>query len=203
VVVDEGWDLLGFAQKASDLAAGNLEFVTIPTEGGENNSRGNVVVVDEGVVRDFVERRIEEQEAAAELAADTEPPAPAPPPPPPPDVDESRYVVDVRNASGASGLAAQVSDQLREAGFVRGSVDNAAASPTSVIRYSGSDGDAARAVASRLGGIAVEAGETTPGHLLVMLGADFGPAAVASSAPSAVPIPADGTITAAGVPCID
>ncbi len=121
------------------------------------------MVVDEGVVRDFVERRIEEQEAAAELAADTEPPAPAPPPPPPPDVDESRYVVDVRNASGASGLAAQVSDQLREAGFVRGSVDNAAASPTSVVRYSGSDGDAARAVASRLGGIAVEAGETHAG----------------------------------------
>ena len=74
VVIDEGWDVLAFAQQASDIAAGNLEFLTIPTRGQETNDRGDVVLVDPRDVREFVENRIVAREPAAEAA----PPAPPP-----------------------------------------------------------------------------------------------------------------------------
>ena len=37
LVIDAGWDLLAFARQASDIAAGNLRFLTIPTRGPETN----------------------------------------------------------------------------------------------------------------------------------------------------------------------
>ncbi len=147
-MIDAGWDLLTFAQQASDIAAGNLRFRTIPTRGPETNDRGDVVLVDEREVHDFVERSTAEQQAAAEAAAD------APKPPPPlTGVIAERYVVDVRNASETVGLAAAVAGHLRNLGFIRGTVDNTGRSSESVIRYTGADGDAADALAEQLGGI--------------------------------------------------
>jgi LCP family protein required for cell wall assembly len=81
LVIDEGWDLLGFAQQAADLAAGHLEFVTIPTSGHETNTRGDVVLVEPSTVAEFVEQRIAESAAAAE-ATDAGDAASAVPPPP-------------------------------------------------------------------------------------------------------------------------
>lgn len=199
VVIDEGWDLLAFAQRGASIAAGNLRFLTIPTRGLDTNARGNVVIVDRDEVRAGVAQRIAEQDALAEAARD------APPPPPPTvDVIAGRYVVDVRNASEVVGLAGTVGGHARDLGFIRGTVDNIPPAATSAVRYTGPDGEAAEALAEQLGGLAVETDdEITPGHLLVVLGADFDPAAVPALAPpaSAAP-PADG-ITAAGVPCID
>jgi hypothetical protein len=64
-------------------------------------------------------------------------------------------------------------------------------------------------VAAQLGNIPVESDDqVTPGHLLVVLGADFNPATVpapvddAPVRPSTAP-PPSAPITAAGVPCID
>ncbi len=70
LVIDADWDLLAFARQAADIAGGNLRFLTIPTRGPETNERGDVVLVDEGDVHDFVDRSITEQEAAAEAARD-------------------------------------------------------------------------------------------------------------------------------------
>jgi LCP family protein required for cell wall assembly len=208
VVIDSGWDLLAFAQRASDLAAGNLEFLTIPTRGVETNSRGDVVLVDRFDVQGFVERRIEAQQAAA--AAAPEKKAAAVPAGLPDDVIASRYVVDVRNGSSTAGLAGTVAVHLGRLGFGRGIVDNADDTAESVVRYTGSDGAAARAVAAQLGGIAVDStDEVTPGHLLVVIGADFDPSVVPAPAkpgpaPTTTLSPAPGAaITATGVPCID
>jgi hypothetical protein len=121
-------------------------------------------------------------------------------------------VVDVRNGSDMSGLAASVAEHLRNLGFARGRVDNAEATETSVVRYTDPDGDAAQAVAEQLGGIDVESdGSVARGHLHVVLGADFDPAVVpapaeATPTPTPTPDPAPGPtdpITAAGVPCVD
>jgi LCP family protein required for cell wall assembly len=209
VVIDSGWDLLAFAQQASAIAAGNLQFLTIPTKGLETNVRGNVVLVDRLQVHDFVERRIEAQAAAASAA--TEKSAAPVPPTLPDDVIASRYVLDVRNGSATAGLAGTVATHLGRLGFGRGIVDNEAATAESVVRYTGSDGEAARAVADQLGGIAVDStDEVTPGHLLVVIGSDFDPSVVPAPAkpgpapPTTTLSPAPGTaITAAGVPCID
>jgi LCP family protein required for cell wall assembly len=208
LVIDSGWDVLAFAQQASDIAAGDIEFVTIPTRGLDSNTRGDVVLVEAPDVTTFVEQQIAEQEAAAEAAREAPPP---PPPPPTVDVIASRYVVDVRNGSDLPGMAATIAKRMRELGFAPGTVDNAEATPTSVVRYNGPDGDAANAVAEQLGGIQVESdGDVTRGHLLVVLGADFNPATVPappedappSATPDPEPAPTD-PITAAGVPCID
>ena len=83
-----------------------------PTRGPETNDRGDVVLVDEGDVHNFVDAAITEQEAAAEAARD------APKPPPPlTGLIAGRYVVDVRNASEAIGLAGKVADHVREPGL--------------------------------------------------------------------------------------
>ena len=199
VVIDAGWDLLAFARQAADVAAGDLEFVTIPTRGTDTNHRGDVVLVDPAEVRAFVEER------AAELAAAAAPPPPAPAPPTL-DIIASRYVVDVRNGSDTTGQAAAVATHLRGLGFLPGTVDNTTATETSVVRYTDPDAEAARAAAEQLGDIAVEhSSAVPPGHLLVVTGADFDPAAVpdpTTPSPSPTGTPAGGPITT-GVPCVD
>lgn len=202
LVIDAGWDLLAFARQASDIAAGNLRFLTIPTRGPDTNDRGDVVLVDEGDVHDFVDRTIDEQQAAADSAQD----APKPPPPLTGLIPE-RYVVDVRNASDAVGLAAAVANHMRDLGFEPGTVDNSTPVDDSVVRYTGADEDAADKLAEQLGGIEVQSDDqVTPGHLMVTLGAGFEPDRVPQlartlgrPAPPADPE----NITAAGVPCID
>ncbi len=203
LVIDSGWDLLGFAQQASDIAAGNLQFLTIPTRGTQTNDRGDVVLVDPSAVHDFVQQRIDAQSAAAAPTAAPEPKKtlPAAPVAMPDDVVPERYLVDVRNGSGTSGLAGTIAAHLSGLGFAQGTVDNAGATTTSVVRYNGSDSDAASAVADQLGGIDTQSGsDVTPGRLVVIIGTDF--AAPAAAGPAAPPAPG-GAITAAGVPCID
>jgi LCP family protein required for cell wall assembly len=203
LVIDADWDLLAFARQAADIAAGNVRFLTIPTRGPETNERGDVVLVDEGDVRDFVDRSVAEQEAAAAAARD------APKPPPPlTGLIAGRYVVDVRNASEAVGMAAAVATHVRNLGFERGTVDNAGPVPESAVRYTGADEGAADKLAEQLGGLAVETDDqVTPGHLLVTLGADFDPDRVPVLARAlgrqAAPPTDPRNITAAGVPCID
>jgi LCP family protein required for cell wall assembly len=206
LVIDEGWDVLAFARQAADIAAGNIEFVTIPTQGLETNTRGDVVLVDRSAVREFVAQRIE-----AAPAPDPEQPEPgeAPAPARPVQIEAGRYVVDVANGSTTDGLAARVSSALGDVGFARGTVGNTDASDTSVVRYLDSEA-AARAVAVQLGGLDVERdGSVLPGHVEVVLGADITPGAIvpagqagAAAEPAAEP-PPGGPITAAGVPCID
>ena len=174
MVLDQGWDLLAFARQGSGIAAGNIAFDTVPTQGIETNARGSVVRVDPGQVRAFVERRSAEQEQAAQRAREAaETPAPTTfEPPPPLDIEAGHYVVHVRNGSGTSGLAGQVQQRLTGLGFVRGTVDNTADTPTSVVRHRDSP-DAADAVAAQLGGFEVEQDDTVAsGHLQVVLGAD-------------------------------
>lgn len=205
VVIDSGWDLLSFAHKAADIAAGNLQFVTIPTQGNAVNERGDVVMVDPDAVRSFIEQSDEAQAAAAEQAAKAKP---LPPPPGPVQVIANRYVVDVGNGSGMNGLASAVSGQLRGLGFIRGRVENTDPIDESVVGYTGADEMAARSVAEQLGGIAVErTGDTVAGHLQVRIGADFNPEVVPAPAPEAPAggpaAPPNEPITAAGVPCVN
>ncbi|MDF3049261.1 MAG: cell envelope-related transcriptional attenuator [Pseudonocardia sp.] len=196
VVLDEGWDLLAFAQQASGIAAGSIEFVTIPTGGVTTNQRGSVVQIDPHQVRTFVTGRTAAQEEAGKQARegtdDARKPTAAPL-----DVEAHRYVVHVRNGSGANGLAAGMLDQLVGLGFLRGTVDNTAATPTSVVRHSDAD-VAADAVAVRFGDMAVEQNTTVPsGHLEVVLGAD------APGLVPATPPPSERSSTETGVPCVD
>ncbi|GAA2875573.1 hypothetical protein GCM10010472_36480 [Pseudonocardia halophobica] len=206
LVIDSGWDLLGFGRQASDIAAGNIDFVTIPTQGGANNERGDVVLVDPTQVQQFVEQRTapkEEPETTAEAPVAST-------------VDPATVTVDVGNGSGGTGLAAQVADRLGGAGYLRGTVENSDSRSTSVVRYAQSDGDeAARAVAAQLGGIGVEQADgVRSGHVQVLLGTDFaGSSAAATTGTTGATTTTGGSSTSApaptsevnagGVPCID
>nr|WP_253669677.1 LCP family protein [Streptoalloteichus tenebrarius] len=56
VVLDQGWDMLGFAQQMQGISAGSVDFVTIPvTQVGARNDRGqSIITVDADQVRRFV-----------------------------------------------------------------------------------------------------------------------------------------------------
>ncbi len=179
VVIDSGWDLLSFARQASDIAGGNVDFLTIPTDGTENNARGDVVSVDPAQVQDFVARHTE--------PADEQPAQDAPPPAP--------LTADVGNGAGTSGLGARVAATLAQNGVATGSVSNAPNRSTSVVRYSSADGDAgARRAAAALGGIGVEqSDDVAPGRVQVLIGTDFDGAGAGSGATAASGGSAGGT----------
>jgi hypothetical protein len=195
LVIDESWDLLEFAQQAADIAGGDLEFVTVPTRGAEQTSRGDVVVVDSHEIRTFVQDRIEDQAEAVETAAA----GPAP----------TRYVVDVRNASSVSGIASLVAARMTALGYGGGEVGNTRPAIHSQVRHGGTDDAGARTVATQLGVSEVVQDDTLPADRVeVVLGSDFNRSVLAAPLPArrqpAVAEPSGGgQISAGEVPCID
>lgn len=197
LVIDEGWDLLEFAQQAADIAGGALDFVTVPTRGGQKNSHGDVVVVDSHEVRTFVEDRLAELDAAVQAAAAAGP-APA------------RHVVDVRNASNVPGIAALVAARMTALGYGEGDVGNTRPSIHSAVHHGGTDDTVARSVATQLGIEDVTADDDLPPNgIEVVLGSDFDRSVLAAPLPPrrqaavAEPEGKDAPISAGEVPCID
>ncbi|GAA5150631.1 LCP family protein [Pseudonocardia eucalypti] len=203
VVLDPRLNILDFARQASNLAGGNLEFVTIPTAGADNNSSGDVVVVDTDDVQKFVKEKIQATGTAA--------------PPPAAKPDPSQVTVDVRNGTGRSGLAAQVARKLDDHGYQQGKLDNIDDPPkASTVHYAPGHSEQAKALADVLGGINTEEDSALTGDTTrVYLASDFSVTDITSpseddrsssssrhrsSAPAAPPAP---PITADGVPCID
>jgi LCP family protein required for cell wall assembly len=203
VVLDHGWDLLGFASQVQGLTGGNISFRTIPTGtlALPTPSDGVAVQVNPTLVRQFVSGLSGQQPAAPDPAA-----APA--------------IGDVSNASGRTGLAAGVQNLLDDHGVVPGAVGNAPGLAHSVIRASAANQTNAQQIAQLLGGLPVQLDDTVPaGHVQVLLGRDYaGPDTAGAAVPSvggstAAPAPGDDAhgapaadapaITAAGVPCIN
>ncbi|ANY07570.1 LCP family protein [Pseudonocardia sp. HH130630-07] len=195
VVIDSGWDVLAFARQASQIAAGQMTFLTVPTGGPEDTRSGDVLSIDPREVQDFVSRHTDpapEPAQAPEPGTGQAPPAPV--------------VADVGNGSGQTGLAARVASTLGQNGITSGAVSNAPDRTTTVVRYSQADGDAAaRRVADALGGVGVEQSDAVgQGRVQVLIGTDFDPSDGAGG-PSAAPAPGPAAppITAGDVPCID
>ncbi len=159
-MLDEDLDLLDFAARMQGLAAGNVMFKTVPVLGdGDSESDGAVLKVDPEAVQAFVAQSID-----VRPAPDLTPGSPA----------RATVTVDVLNASGVTGLASSVSEQLVGQGFRQGAVGNTPARATSVVRYPAGEQDAGAAVAGTLGGLPVEEGSNLPpGTVQVYLGQDY------------------------------
>jgi LCP family protein required for cell wall assembly len=222
VVLDSGWDPLSFARQASQLAAGNIQFITIPTTGQTSNEHGDVVTVDPDQVKQFV----------AEHVGGT--------PPPPQDEDgattdsipPSTLTVDVRNGTGRAGLAGKVSSKLSNLGYQRGDTGNfdsdsdseygsdyessssstrsSGSSKSSSVHYGPGDEEAGKQVAKTLGDITTTEDSSVPTSTVrVYLAKDFSLSDMRSSSGSsssskdAPPPPPGPPITAEGVPCVD
>lgn len=198
VVLDQGWDVLGFATQAQGLSGGNIDFRTIPTGSLalRTPSDGEAVQVDPSAVRAFV----------AGLTAPTtgsDDPAPAAP-------GLGGTTVDTLNGTTRTGLAAQVEALAVADGATAGSTATTGATRTSSVRAHTAADPAAAVLAGDLGGIPVVADPSVPAHrLVVRLGADYtAPAAptapTAHTAPTgAATPPATPPLTAAGVPCVN
>ncbi len=165
VVIDQGWDLAGFAQQAAGMSGGAIAFETIPTGRPDlpTPSDGQAVEVDPQQVADFVRSLTglppETPSATPPLATPSSPVS---------------AVADVRNASGVTGLAARVLGVLTGSGFSAGETGNAAPRTHSVIRYGSGASDAAQQAADALGGLPTAADSALdPGHVEVLLGADY------------------------------
>jgi LCP family protein required for cell wall assembly len=190
--MDSDLDPIQLAGQLRGLAAGNVTFTTIPTEGNGVRNGQDVVLVDESAIPQFFESVIN-------------PPKPKTAVKPAPRGD---VTVTVYNGSGRSGLAAQAASGLTRAGFKVGGTGNADRQDYSrtEIRY-GSGGEAgARAVLAVVPSATLVPHDGVSGVQLV-LGSDFssigaGAASRAPSASSSPKAPGDSR-TAADTSCIN
>lgn len=220
LVLDNSFDVLDFATRIQGLAAGNVEFMTVPVLGdGESDSDGAVLKVDPAAIRSFV---------AASINGGS-PPAAAPNSP-----NTGQVTIDVLNASGVSGLAGAVSQELTGRGFGAGAVSNADTRRVSVVRYPTGGQDSAKAIAKALGGMPTEENPNLKaGTVQIYLGEDYsGPGknglaapamlrldgrtatggagsatsvvpAVATTSPTQEPPPPTQPVVASNVPCVN
>ncbi|MET8997719.1 LCP family protein [Amycolatopsis sp. NPDC004169] len=209
VVLNQNWDIFGFAQQMKGLTGGQLEFRTIPVKNVEYRTPedGVAIQVDPAEVKQFV------QGLAGPQPGESAPPAQQA------DPANKATTVDVRNASGRTGLAAGVAKTLEGKGFTPGETSNATARKTTVIWVPKGGKDKGQAVAEALGGSPTiqEDKSVAAGHVTVFLGADYqgtasdassgaGAGAASATSQAAAPPPAasdEKPITAEGVPCVN
>jgi len=204
VVIDSGWNIVGFATQLQGLAGGAVHFETVPVANPDatNDAGQSIVALDPTVVHQFIASLV--QPAG---------PSTTPPPPSPSGPDPATITVNVSNATTTGGLAAQVSGALTKAGYVPGAVSTSATGKQqdSVVRAARADDPGAAKVAKELGALPVRADPSVvSGTVNVVLGSSYagpgssnGASTTASSTPAAS-TPAAPPITAGdGVPCIN
>jgi len=172
VVLDEDWNVIQFAQQMMNFTGGNLDFKTIPVGriDLETPEDGSAVEVDPDDVHAFVDGLLGKKPPAKEDD---------------PGKDEAgndggeakQVVVNVRNASGQSGLAGEVADALAGEGFTKGEIGNADLRDQTVVRFPEGEQDSAEQVAQALGGEPVVEPDANlqSGSVTVLLGADYEP----------------------------
>ena len=201
LVLDRNLNVLDFASRMRGVAAGDVEFVTVPVLGeASSDGDGSVLEVDPKAVRRFVAGVVDPTPAREQTPAAGQ--------------RNAAVAVDVFNGSGRNGLASRVSGELGGMGFGTGMVGNAEPRVASVVRRAPGEQDVGYAVAGALGGLPVEEDEAlAPGSAQVYLGEDYGGPGrasrtgapllrVDSAAPQQAP-PAAAPITAGDVSCVD
>ena len=202
IVLDKNWDLLDFAQQMQGIAAGSVEFVTIPVRDATTRDEHGepVVTVDPAQVRTFIAELVGAPAAAHTVG--------------------QRHIVDVLNGAGVADLARQLLTRLSAAGFTAGQTGDTSPRDHTLIKVAPSQHAIGEQVSILLGGgIPVEADPALSGErVVVLVGRDYparfgdrlaGPgllrsqAAVSPAAPRPVQPPPAPPITADGVPCIN
>ncbi len=225
VAVDAGFDLADFAQRASVLTERPPSLYTLPITGFSQDSAGqDINEIDLPAIRSIVHNL---------TTSDTATPVDTPAPTTSSDgaVDGAGAVLDVINASGQDGLAAQLETTFTATGFKPGHTGTAATlSDTSTLDYGPGSAAPAHALATQLGLTATESDAVPADTVQLTPGTDFSAAkyvqdsghlAATTTAPSAsgtdapvatvnatatgtsTPAPTDlSRMTAQGVPCV-
>jgi hypothetical protein len=191
--MDDDLDPLQLAGQLRGLAAGNVTFTTIPTQGSGTRNGQSVVLVDESAIPDFFRSVID-------------PPTPKAPVKP---AARGDVTVTVFNGSGRSGLAAQAASGLTRAGFKVGATGNADSQnyTRTEIRYGSGGEAAARAVLAVVPSARLVQRSDVSGGVQLVLGSDFSSVgASASKAPAAAstsPKAPGDSRTAADTSCVN
>lgn len=163
LTVDANLDLLDLAQQLQNLAAGNVEFSTVPIAdpAGRINGSSVVLLEDSDVIVDYFAGLSEEPEPPP--AADTS------------TVDPAEVTVDVYNGSGVGGLGGDAQVALQELGYAVGSVGNADRSDytTTEIRYAPGLDAAARTLALVVPGARLVELSSLDGQVQLVIGSEF------------------------------
>ncbi|MFZ0873763.1 MAG: LCP family protein, partial [Pseudonocardiaceae bacterium] len=165
IAADNGFELLSFAQQASALTGGNIDFKTLPiVRFGTDPAGEDVNIVDVSEVQTLVHNLIGGPTPIPVAAA----PAPV--------SGSQSGTVDVINATSRNGLAASLEHALTPTGFTPGVTSTARRHRSTTTIYYPDSGaaDAAKTLATMLGEVPTAVDSTvSTGHLRVILGADF------------------------------
>lgn len=210
VTLDQGWDVLSFAQQLGSLSAGNIRFETIPVISvSYQTSDGDSVEVNPAQIRSFIAQAIggPAPAAASRFAVPTGAvPTGAVPIADVPGAD--RVTIDVDNGSAVAGLAARVLQDLTDQGYHAGTVGTVASRRSTVVDYATGQRAEAEKVAQFLGGdvtVSADPGLRS-GHLRILLGTGYSgpdsqPADVTTPSPSTSNAPPP--ITAGNQNCVN
>jgi LCP family protein required for cell wall assembly len=208
VILSNGWELSKFAAQMRNLSSGNIDFYTIPTQGGAKIGGADVIKVDPGEVARFVASLTSDggsDHAERGNSPDFQTPTGTPSSlttttsrparttsttiSAPVRVAPGAITVNVLNASQTKGLASGVQERLVGQGFRRGTVGDTTESPVSVIRYASGEQYSAQLVAGVLGGqVALEPDlSLATGHVTVVVGTDYPTVQVQRNANKIVP----------------
>ncbi|WP_080796226.1 LCP family protein [Corynebacterium pacaense] len=181
VIIDEGWDVMGFATQLQNLAGGNVSFATIPVTSidGIGDYGESVVTVNPSQVQEFFKDALGEEDAQ-ETPAEEMPTQVAP--------STEGVEIHVLNASGTIGLASEVAAHLQGLGYTITETGNAIEGlyyESQILAANPSDPRVV-ALSDQLGGLQIIANESLDADTFIVVPAsDYtGPAAEAT--PSAV-----------------
>ncbi|GGU99289.1 hypothetical protein GCM10010211_78350 [Streptomyces albospinus] len=177
LVIDSKFDVLDFAQQATNLTGGNVEFHTLPIAGFGTRNRESVNLVDVPKIQSIVQSMIGGKSGSSG-GSDGAKPSPS--------AKAAPGTVDVLNGSGKTGGAADELKALTDMGYTAGKAINFAPRQKTAVVYGAGAQEAGQQIASKLGtGSAVSSSAVPAGHVHVVLGKDYtGPPSTGSDSSS-------------------
>ncbi|ANE03394.1 cell wall biosynthesis protein LcpA [Corynebacterium crudilactis] len=166
VIIDEGWDVMGFATQLQNLAGGNVTFGTIPVTSidGTGDYGESVVTVDVNQVHTFFNDALGGSEPAVEAGSDEQPAEDQGP-------DLSEVEVHVLNASYTEGLANGIAAHLQEMGYTIAETGNAAEGLyyESQVLAGDANSKQAEAISEALGGLPIMVNSSLDANTVIVV----------------------------------
>ncbi len=138
VMIDDGWNIISFAEQLKDLSGGNVKFTTIPIaddQAWSDDGTQSVLGVDTDAVHTYISK----------LLGRTSPSTPSNP--------RNGVKVDVVNAGTVDGLASNVAGVLGRLGYSKGATSSKPINEfDSIVFANSTDSDAAKQLVKDLGG---------------------------------------------------
>ena len=174
VVIDDGWDIMGFVTQLAGLAGGNVTFTTIPVTSidGRGDYGESIVTIDTNEVHRFMEDLAMSHEEAEEDAANKEENSENAPEH---DADiNSDNEVHVLNAGNIDGLAAGIGTWLENTGYTVERSANAQPGIYSESQVVAADPESedAKKLAEKLGGLPVVENPQLDANTLLVVATD-------------------------------